>query len=64
AAVITGDNDFVPAIETARAEGVLVWLFHEEGQHTSNELMQAADERIEIDRDFLQRVSRKKLNER
>lgn len=62
AAVITGDNDFVPAIETARAEGVLVWLFHEEGQHTSNELMQAADERIEIDRDFLQRVSRSKLN--
>ncbi|MCY4022252.1 MAG: NYN domain-containing protein [Anaerolineaceae bacterium] len=64
AAVITGDNDFVPAIETARAEGVLVWLFHEEGQHTSNELMQAADERIEIDRDFLHRVSRKKLNVR
>lgn len=57
AAVITGDNDFVPAFEIARAEGVLVWLFHEEARHTSNELKQAADERIGIDRDFLNRVA-------
>lgn len=64
AALITGDNDFVPAIEVARAEGVLVWLFHQQGQNTANELVQAADERIEIDRDFLQRVGRRKLNVR
>ena len=57
AAVITGDNDFVPAFEIARAEGVLVWLFHEEDRHTSNELQQAADERTGLDRDFLDSVA-------
>ncbi|MDE0608407.1 MAG: NYN domain-containing protein [Anaerolineaceae bacterium] len=57
AAIITGDNDFVPAVEIARAEGVLVWLFHEEHRHTSNELRQAADERIGLDQNFLNNVA-------
>ena len=57
AAVISGDNDFVPAFDLARTEGVLLWLFHDRSS-TSHELRNAADEHVEIDRDFLKRVER------
>lgn len=55
AAVISGDNDFVPAFDLARAEGVLLWLFHER-RSTSHELRNAADEHVVLDRNFLKRV--------
>ena len=55
AAVISGDNDFVPAFDLARGEGVLLWLFHERSS-TSHELRNAADEHVVLDRNFLKRV--------
>ncbi|MDD9955549.1 MAG: NYN domain-containing protein [Anaerolineaceae bacterium] len=59
AAVVTGDSDFLPAIELARSEGIQVWLFYG-SQSFANEIRRAADERVEIDRAFLQRVERKR----
>jgi len=50
-AIVTGDSDFVPAIEVAKDEGVSVWLFH--GSHPHNALWDIADERIKITQDLL-----------
>lgn len=56
AAIVAGDSDFLPAVEIVKAEGVIVWLFHERA--STSELALAADERIEIDRAFLQDLAR------
>jgi uncharacterized LabA/DUF88 family protein len=53
-AVVGGDADFVPAIETAKREGVSVWLFH--GNRPHEELWMIADERIRITQDFVNRI--------
>jgi uncharacterized LabA/DUF88 family protein len=65
AAVISGDSDLLPAFRVAKEEGVLVWLFHgpriskKDGSSTfANELWQEADERYEIDLDFMRRIQR------
>lgn len=64
AALVTGDSDLVPAIEVARTEGVQIWLFHGprkskvDGTSTfASELWTGADERIELDQDFMNRVA-------
>lgn len=63
AAVVLGDSDLIPAFETARQEGVSLWLFHgprqpKKGQSTvASELWLAADERVEIDQTFMNRVA-------
>ena len=62
AAVIAGDSDFLPAVEAAKREGVLVWLFHGPGRSGirdssyAEELWQAADERFELTARFLERI--------
>ena len=65
AAVIAGDSDLLPAFHIAKAEGILVWLFHgprnskKDGNATfANELWLGADERYEIDLAFMKRVQR------
>ena len=65
AAVVSGDSDLLPAFRVAKEEGVLVWLFHgprvskKDGSSTfANELWQEADERYEIDLDFMKRIER------
>lgn len=65
AAVISGDSDLVPAFQVAKEEGVSVWLFHgprvskKDGQPTyADELWQEADERCEIDLEFMERIAR------
>lgn len=62
AAVLTGDSDFLPALEVASQEGVAVWLFHgpssSRASSYARELWLHADERYEINRDFMQRVGR------
>lgn len=58
AAVLTGDSDFLPALEAAAREGVSVWLFHGRSYMVANELRRQADERREMDADFMQRVER------
>ena len=64
AAVVSGDSDLIPAIEVARQEGISVWLFHgprrsrSSGASTfADELWLAADERVEIDQAFMNRVA-------
>ncbi len=56
AALVAGDSDFLPAVEVAKQEGITVWLFH--GLTPSGELWLAADERLELDQDFMNRVAR------
>lgn len=62
AAVLAGDSDFLPAVEVASQEGVAVWLFHgSASSRTSgyaNELWMHADERCEINADFMRCVAR------
>lgn len=52
AIVVAGDSDFVPAIEAAKAHGVLVSLFHGPSRGTSStvhrELWDVCDERFAI----------------
>jgi len=65
AAIVTGDSDLLPALEAAKVEGLGVWLFHGprvsrvDGTSTyAQELWGAADERIEIDNEFIRRIER------
>ncbi len=51
AIVLAGDSDFVPAVEAAKSEGVLVKLYH--GNNVHNELWACADERILLDKNFI-----------
>ncbi len=54
AAIIAGDGDFVPAINVAKTEGVIVWLFHGKSKHS--QLWQIADERRRLDKDLMERT--------
>lgn len=63
AAIVGGDSDLLPAFHVAKEEGILVWLFHgprhskKDGSATfANELWLEADERFEIDQDFMNRI--------
>lgn len=51
AIIITGDSDFIPAIEAAKNEGVVVCVAH--GARAHDELLDAADERIRIDQSII-----------
>ncbi|HEY3569768.1 MAG TPA: NYN domain-containing protein [Thermoanaerobaculia bacterium] len=59
-ALLAGDSDFIPAFEVAKSEGVNAWLFH--GPRTSRsyhlDLWMAADERVEMDRSFIESIRR------
>lgn len=46
AILVTGDSDFIPAVAVAKAEGVLVRLYH--GVNPHNSLWQEADERVQF----------------
>jgi uncharacterized LabA/DUF88 family protein len=56
AAILAGDSDFLPAIEAAKAEGVVMHLFH--GQYPHHDLLAACDERTRIDQPFINAVLR------
>lgn len=60
AAVITGDSDFIPAVEIAQQEGIVTWLFHgprQTGHSTyARELWLASDRRVEMDQAFMDSV--------
>ena len=65
AAVVSGDSDLIPAFEVAREEGILVWLIHGpkvskvDGKSTyAQELWDAADERLLLTQDLMNRVAR------
>lgn len=57
AVIIAGDSDFMPAIEVAKSEGVLIRLYsHPDSVH--NDLWNLADERVSIDKAFMNKVKR------
>lgn len=56
AVLLAGDSDFIPAIAVAKAEGVLVRLFH--GGSCHNDLLREVDERVRLDRAFIDGVLR------
>lgn len=65
AAIVAGDSDLIPAFRVAANEGIAVWLFHGprksvvDGRPTfALELWQAADERCEIEKTFIEKVKR------
>jgi uncharacterized LabA/DUF88 family protein len=57
AMIIAGDSDFLPAIEVAKQEGVVVHLYH--GAHPHNDLLKQCDERTRMDADFIAAIKRR-----
>jgi len=57
AVIVTGDSDFVPAIEAAKDAGVITALYYSKGT-VHDELLSAVDERCEMDRAFYEKMSR------
>jgi len=66
AIIVAGDSDFVPAVEAAKMQGVLISLCHGPTRNgtaaTHNtvhrELWDACDERFEMDREFVKSIRR------
>ncbi len=57
AVLITGDSDLVPAIEAAKDAGVVVQLYY--SRHSVHqELLQACDERFELDQTVIKKIQR------
>lgn len=51
AVLITGDSDFVPAVNVAKEEGIVTILYYSKKppMYVHNELLDACDETYEID---------------
>ena len=58
AILVTGDSDFLPAVETARNEGVLVHLFHGVKNAPHRDLWDKCDERTPINEIFVRPLLR------
>jgi uncharacterized LabA/DUF88 family protein len=58
AVLLAGDSDFLPAVEVARNEGVLVHLYHFTKNPPHRELWDACDERTPITQTLIDRVRR------
>ncbi|MCY2953169.1 MAG: NYN domain-containing protein [Planctomycetota bacterium] len=56
AAVLAGDSDFLPAIQAAKTEGVVLHLFH--GQQPHKDLVQMCDERTKFTREMMKSLLR------
>lgn len=56
AAVVTGDSDLLPAFEAAQREGVVVCLVHGPRSTYASDLRSLADERVEMDHEFMDAV--------
>lgn len=57
AVIVTGDSDFVPAIEAAKDAGVITKLYYSR-RSVHDELLSAVDERCEMDQAFFDSVKR------
>jgi uncharacterized LabA/DUF88 family protein len=57
AVIVTGDSDFLPAIEAAKEAGVLVTLYYSQSS-IHDELLSAVDESELIDRNLINQVTR------
>ncbi len=51
--IMTGDSDFLPAIQIAKDSGIEVTLFYVEGIGEIGELLQKADRRIKVTKDVV-----------
>ncbi len=58
ASIFAGDSDFLPAIEIAKNEGVLINLFHSKIYLPHDDLWQVADDRIEITEEVINNILR------
>lgn len=58
AVLVTSDSDFVPAIQGAKDEGVLVQLYYSRKLSYNDELLQACDDRIEITAELISAARR------
>jgi len=58
AAILAGDSDFIPAIDAAREDGVVIHLFH--GAQAKPCLLEACDERTLIDDNFMTAIAMRK----
>lgn len=56
AMIVAGDSDFLPAVEVAKQEGVVVHLYH--GSRPHNELVDCCDERVRIDAELIEAIRR------
>jgi len=57
AVIVTGDSDFLPAIEAAKEAGVLVTLYYSQSS-IHDELLSAVDESAVIDQNLISHVTR------
>jgi uncharacterized LabA/DUF88 family protein len=57
AVIVTGDSDFLPAIEAAKEAGVLVTLYYSQSS-IHDELLSAVDESAVIGQDLISQVTR------
>ncbi len=57
AVIVTGDSDFLPAIEAAKEAGVLVTLYYSQSS-IHDELLSAVDESAVIGQDLISHVTR------
>ena len=57
AVIVTGDSDFLPAIEAAKDMGVLTVLYYSKTS-VHDELLAAVDEGFAIDESLIERVKR------
>jgi len=57
AIIVSGDSDFVPAIEAAKDAGVITTLYYSK-KSVHNELLSAVDERYEMSQSFFESVRR------
>ena len=62
AAILAGDSDFIPAVEAAKSEGVVVHLFY--GPRAHRDLISVCDERTYITKDLLSSLSRRRTHTR
>jgi uncharacterized LabA/DUF88 family protein len=55
AVIVTGDSDFVPAIEAAKDAGVITTLYYSR-RAVHDELLTSVDERYEMDDVFIEKI--------
>lgn len=60
----SGDSDLLPAFEVAQREGVVVCLVHGPRSTYAGDLRSSADERIEMDSDFMDAVRLERTSRR
>lgn len=58
AMLVAGDSDFLPAVEIARNEGVVLHLYHFTAHQPHRELWDACDERTSISQELVDKVRR------